>query len=132
MQVKDNLMVGDLVKFQGQICIIEEISAKGWVHLLYADTKRRMNLTSDYILDDLQLVKLTKEILGRNFICKNNSYVISDDFCKLKIDERLNTAWQLAFYNETDPSFSVISNIFFVHELQHALKLCGLNIEIKI
>ena len=53
MKVTD-LKIGDHVLFQGHTCIVEEISLKGWVHLLYADTKTRVNLTSDYVIDELQ------------------------------------------------------------------------------
>lgn len=49
-----DLRIGDYVLYQGHVCIVEEISAKGWVHLLYADTRTRVNLTSDYVIDELQ------------------------------------------------------------------------------
>ena len=56
-----SLMIGDYVKYQGHIYIVEEISAKGWVHLLYADTRTRVNLTSDYVMDELQPIPISPE-----------------------------------------------------------------------
>jgi hypothetical protein len=60
------LMTGDYVKYQGHIYIIEEISAKGWVHLINPETKTRVNTTSDYIIGLLVPVSLTPEILEAN------------------------------------------------------------------
>ena len=61
-----DLMIGDYVKYQEHIYIVEEISAQGWVHLIHPETKTRLNLTSDYIIDLLEPVPLTKEILEKN------------------------------------------------------------------
>jgi len=38
MEAKD-LMIGDYVKYQGHNYIIEEISAKGWAHLIHPEAK---------------------------------------------------------------------------------------------
>ena len=63
-----DLMIGDYVKYQNHIYIVEEISAKGWVHLIYPETKVRVNMTSDYIIDLLEPIPLTPEILkAKNF-----------------------------------------------------------------
>lgn len=56
-----DLRIGDSVLYQGHVCIVEEISAKGWVHLLYADTRTRVNLTSDYVIDELQPIPISPE-----------------------------------------------------------------------
>lgn len=56
-----DLRIGDSVLYQGHVCIVEEISAKGWVHLLYADTRTRVNLTSDYVIDELQPIPFSPE-----------------------------------------------------------------------
>ena len=61
-----DLQIGDYVKYQGHIYIIEEISAKGWVHLIYPDTGIRVNIISDYIMHLLEPVPLTSEILKLN------------------------------------------------------------------
>lgn len=53
------LRIGDYVKYQGHIYIIEEISAKGWVHLIYPETKTRVNMASDYIIDLLEPISLS-------------------------------------------------------------------------
>ena len=39
-----DFQIGDYVRYQGDIYIIEEISAKGWVHLIYTGTKARVNI----------------------------------------------------------------------------------------
>lgn len=53
------LKIGDYVKYQGHIYIVEEISAKGWVHLIYPETKIRVNMASDYIIDLLEPISLS-------------------------------------------------------------------------
>ena len=55
------MRIGDSVLYQGHVCIVEEISAKGRVHLLYADTRTRVNLTSDYVIDELQPIPISPE-----------------------------------------------------------------------
>ena len=70
-----DLMIGDYVEYQGHNYNIEEISAKGWVHLIHPETKTRLNLTSDYIIDLLEPIPLTKEIFEKM------------DFIMIKIEE---------------------------------------------
>ena len=60
------LMIGDYVKFKDDIYIFEEISAQGWVHLIYPDTGIRVNIISDYIMHLLKPIPITKEILEKN------------------------------------------------------------------
>ena len=67
------LMIGDYVKFKDDIYIFEEISAQGWVHLIYPDTGIRVNIISDYIMHLLKPIPLTKEIL------EEKGYSIDED-----------------------------------------------------
>ena len=59
------LMVGDCVKYKGHNYIVEEISAKGWIHLIHPEAKVRVNMASDYIIDLLEPIPLTPEFFER-------------------------------------------------------------------
>lgn len=70
------LRIGDHVKYQGHIYIVEEISAKGWVHLIHPETKARVNMTSDYIIDLLEPIQLTPDVEKKGFVveaCDNQT-----------------------------------------------------------
>lgn len=74
------LRIGDYVKYQGHIYIIEEISAKGWVHLIYPKTKIRVNMTSDYIIDLLEPIPFTPKIPEKGKVEKPNGGIVLEDF----------------------------------------------------
>lgn len=133
-----DLQIGDYIKFNGDIYIIEELSAKGWVHLINKD-KIRLSLPSDYILDYIEPIPLTQKILERNGF-KESKYG------EMILDEELDTSEiYLVFeiYLVLEPNYDdtyywwkvnneLITKIKSVHELQHALRLCGINKEIDI
>jgi hypothetical protein len=114
------LMIGDYVKYQGHIYIVEEISAKGWVHLIYPDIGIRVNITSDYIMHLLEPVPLTKEILKRN-----GFYYDEDRKAYL-----MGTIFQVKSEKHDLFSFEICGCPYplnTVNQLQHALRLCGLS-----
>ena len=115
------LMIGDYVKYQGHIYIVEEISAKGWVHLIHPETKVRVNMASDYIIDLLEPIPLTPEILKRNgfkYFEDANAYILLTDDLDCVI-LTLNGLTVIFHWNNMP--------IMCVHQLQHVLRLCGLN-----
>ena len=61
-----DLMVGDYVMFNGEVLKVEEISKKGWIHLEDIDTDTRVEMTSDYIIKNLEPIPITPEILEKN------------------------------------------------------------------
>lgn len=135
-------MVGDYVKYQGYICIIEEISAKGWVHLLYASTKTRVNVISDYIIDELEPILLTTEILEKNgfLLVRNEPETDSEPpYKEWRFTDGLITisfepeVLMFEVHNGGEGSKPVRTmnyytdgDVVFFHEFQHILRLCGL------
>ena len=130
MDAKD-LMIGDYIMFNKNIYIIEEISKKGWAHIIYNDGSNcRVALSSDYILDELTPITLTPEILEKN------GFELQRDKSELGT---LDTYWlgselgafRIHRLNNGDYQFG-LAKIKNVHELQHALRLCGVRKEIEI
>lgn len=122
------LMVGDYIMFDGSPYIIEEISAKGWIHILDIKNKARVALSSDYILDFIEGIPLTPERLEKI------GFVKSDVFIEWKYegnDVKLYMLWKTFPYIEIRSEDSYLSfSCEYVHELQHALKLCNISREI--
>ena len=131
------IQIDDYVMFDGSVYQVEEISKKGWVHL--AQDGNRVSLSSDYILSCLEGVHLTSEILEKNGFEKALQLSDTKPF---DTDEEGNKHYS---YNKTfwgwwqpDNIFCIPANglgwlnIKFVHQLQHALKLCGIEKEIII
>lgn len=77
-----------------------------------------------------QPIPLTAEILEKNFE-KKTLYGIFDDYFDFEIRE-FNDSMYIVNYHccEMPIPDTQISNICFVHELQHALRLCGVEKEI--
>ena len=128
------LMIGDYVKYQGHIYIVEEISAKGWVHLIHSETRTRVSMASDYIIDLLEPIPLTPEILEKNGF-KVDGYAILN----LQDDKWLEYYFhehRFSMYYEGIDEWQNHSQVrdvvyrsqpFYVHEMQHCLRLCCLN-----
>ena len=124
-------MVGDYIMLYEDIYIIEEISSKGWAHIIYNDeSKCRVPLSTDYILGELTPVPLTAEILKQNFPSTTNWYFIgTDKFC-FRID-KYKDKWDL-YFGRDGKGTNLQIKISYVHELQHALRLYGINKEITV
>lgn len=133
------LMIGDYVKFKEDIYIFEEISAQGWVHLIYPDTGIRVNIISDYIMHLLEPVPLTPEILKLNGFNEILTGLYSYDIkYKLNIgvlflpntkegESKIVVNINCPSSHEDGSNILHTCDINHVHEFQHALKLLGLN-----
>lgn len=120
-------MLGDWVLCDGKPYQIAEISAG----LLCIDAERALFADPE----DLQPIPLTPEILEKNNISEKRAeeiYVFydSDEFCITPdINREGKERWM--FYcgrGEHDANIC----IYFVHQLQHALSLCGIEKEIVL
>lgn len=133
------LMIGDYVNFKGDAYIFEEISAQGWVHLIYPDTGIRVNIISDYIIDLLEPVPLTPEILKLNGFneCSTEVYTyriehetdisVYFSFNAKKGESKIVVSINSLSLRKDGSNLLHICDINYVHEFQHALKLFGLN-----
>jgi hypothetical protein len=120
------LMIGDYVKYQGHIYIVEEISVKGWVHLIHPETKVRVNMASDYIIDLLEPIPLTPEIFERNGFKLNPQGAYSNGR-HTSIGVVRDGRYFANINTETDDPSFLYQCGKYVHEFQHALRICGLN-----
>ena len=133
MTSKD-LMIGDWVKLPQMLADysparVEEINDKGCI----ADGWPLLN-------DEIQPVPLTPEILEKNGFerttCGVGSiiYTFSDDdeYYAFAIDEYTDSIWRVEYTN-CEMSFPLVRiMVLFVHEFQHALRLCGIDKDIEL
>ena len=78
----------------------------------------------------LQPIPLTPEILKKNFPSTTDWYFIgTDKFC-FRIDKHKDK-WDL-YFGRDGKGTNLQIKISYVHELQHALRLCGINKEIEL
>ena len=137
----EELMIGDWVYDKHYNGDIEPIQ----IHNIYGtevNCKTERNrfdvdeIVSGTYMSDLQPIPLTPEILEKN------GFIGDKNVCKTKMrDDSKDELWQceyawylknLRIKNRTNGSVARLYNIMFVHELQHALRLCGINKEIEI
>ena len=131
----NELMIGDYVKYQGCIYIVEEISAKGWVHLIHPETKVRVNMTSDYIIDLLEPISLTPEIFEKNGFAIKKKWAQKGNFGDNPLimwhyDDDIITRdfkHELEIHQNDTGKVHVSVQCDYFHELQHAFRLCGLD-----
>ena len=132
----NELMIGDYIMLYEDIYIIEEISSNGWAHIIYNDgSKCRVPLSTDYILGELTPVPLTSEILEKNGFVKQayDGWLISENDGRRLIEYRTDYFDGLLIINYAEEPFSKLTiKVKYVHELQHALRLCGINKKIEL
>lgn len=128
MDVKD-LMIGDWVqKREGDHFVNVQVSGifDNAVNYLYRSTKG--TITVNGIIP----IPLTPEILEKNFEKKGHRYGIYDDYFSFELYEYNDGTW-VAIYHCCEmqmPDEQLM--ICFVHQLQHALRLCGIEKEIVL
>ena len=122
---------------------IEELMARDWVHNDLGETQQVVELREDgamlyyndiYPYDDIQPIPLTPEILEENGFVKSERFevwkIISDEY-ELRI-----TPWRFAviFLDEdgSDKEEFSAPRPKYVHELQHVLRLYGVEKDIII
>ena len=123
----NELMIDDWVLLNEIQCQVEEISRKGWVHLTFDGC--RMSMSSDYVLDLLKPIPLTPEILEKNGCTRYGKVYANLQQWILKVGDKRKSFVQdirTGGWNITDYW------IKYVHEFQHALKLCKIEKEIEL
>lgn len=96
------------------------------------ETQAMLSYNDLYNYEDLQPIPLTPEILENNFE-KKTMYGIFDDYFDLYIRE-FNDGMYIVNYHycETPMPDTQIVGICYVHELQHALHLLGIEKEFQL
>ena len=130
----EELSVGDYVRFNGSPYIVEEISGKGWIHILDTDTKARVHLSTDYILDFIDGVPLTPEIL-----INNGYFLLCEEDRQYRLNIQEGVFVTADFKDDDEPWACVNNNCYhatpyckYVHHLQHAMRLCGIYLDFKV
>lgn len=114
-----NLMKGDYVLCNGKVCRVKEIGGMACVATIDDEEELFCNA------EDIETIPLTAEILEKNFptsevvawwpiVSDDNKYI--EHYCETRIDGDI----------------TVCGIFHYVHELQHALKICGIEKEITI
>lgn len=125
----NELMIGDWVSYKGKMpCKITALCKDRAV--VDNDTKQDWGI--DY--DNLTPISLTAEILEKNFTQHSRyKYDYCTDYFDLYITEYTDGLWCVTV-DEIEmgglPTWKMY--VSDVHELQHALRLCGINKEITI
>jgi hypothetical protein len=125
-----DLMVGDLVLHDGKVIRVDAVHKR---KIGYHKTKDKLTWLFS---GQFEPIPLTAEILEKNDILYRKPsfyYVINDDKdleCTYYI-QQVKDDWAIGVdIGEYDDS--VFARIKYVHEFQHALKLCGINKEIAV
>lgn len=125
MDAKD-LMIGDIVSVTPSSMPIRIVAIHKKKVAYHACTDR----LSWIRIGLLRPIPLTPEILKKNFPSTTDWYFIgTDKFC-FRID-KYKDKWDL-YFGRDGKGTNLQIKISYVHELQHALRLCGINKEIEI
>lgn len=124
------LMIGDWVFTRGQI---EQVTS---IYDGYICTEHYED-SHDYYFEP---IPITPEILEKNFTRTEvrvlsgtkTHYIESDDFYCVALNEYTDSIWELEYTN-CEAHFPLVRVLVaHVHELQNALRLCGIDKEIVI
>lgn len=130
MDAKD-LMIGDWVMTEVGIMRVAQIF-KNHIDCNVPTGSKIWKITT------IEPIPLTPEILEKNGFKRVRDklgrvfYSIADDYFDLTIDEITDSIWCIE-YDDLEAHFPTCRNLVaHVHELQHVLRLCGVEKEITI
>lgn len=131
---RKQLMVGDLVNFNGTIDKVQEIlyvDGKGYCASFAASAT-----LFPVPLDKITPIPLTNDIIGKNGFHHNGLvYIYSNT--NLYLYQQTGNIWEFGLFDEYgngkgDPSSMKFCKIKYVHELQHILNLKFVDVEFII
>lgn len=122
-EVHKNFRVAQIRDDYGELCV--------WAEKTETTRGNMGALNPKYGKSHIDPIPLTKEILEKNFE-KKTFYGIYDDYFDLDIRQYSDSIYVVTFHNceMSFPDQSV--TLSFVHELQHFLRHCGIEYEIKL
>ena len=121
----DELMLGDHVQVNGEVCKVISIS---YFDIGISDSKE--DFYHEHI-DNIKPIPITTEILEKNGFMKHNDQDCDDIYGFLSEDS--DDLIYLYLYGVYFFLFDNINmQIEYVHQLQHALRLCGIEKEINV
>ena len=142
----EDLMVGDRVFLFGDKPV--KVDCIGNVEVYLSDEN---GIDWRVTYDHIKPISLTSGILEKNGFRKAESDTLSQTWAWAEKSEKIYNRWvQITFYNEPINGVSYLTkietcsnkgdgvnglhscDINYVHQLQHALRLCGIDLEIKL
>ena len=135
MYAKD-LMINDWVSINDSNFQVKVIKKNGVIKL-YENTKfgeHEINFNSDYIEEFIQPIPLTPEILEKNGYKFNYLYYEKEGYPAIELGSKkgIYNIGKVYFSDDGDPDIHVYTSCQYVHELQHVLKICGIEKEIIV
>lgn len=127
----NELMIGDWVKFDEDICSVDEVRLDGTVVLTSMNTDLTSIDGSQVEDEEIEPIPLTPEILEKNGFKFEQQGSLEVAILKMKNRHPIT----LEYIGWSDGRWSIQQHrlvVKYVHELQHALRLCGIDKEIKI
>jgi hypothetical protein len=117
------LMIGDWVSVEDLIrCRVDKI---------FQDYVVCLDKRDNEIIGNIMPIPITVEILEKNGFEQtgDSTFSISDDGMRFNVTWWSKTMFNVGFYRRgnNSPSEQCCLNVCYVHELQHALRLCGMN-----
>lgn len=129
MDCKD-LMIGDLVQFDEDTCVIEELRVDGTAVLVAMNTGLTSVDGDQVDVDELSPIPITNDILEKNTVTTHGftgtHYWFKVDTCWVR---PFGDCFLFSFLNGVN---EVSLKIDFVHELQHALRISGIEKQIVL
>lgn len=123
---------------------IKELSVENWVKLNRFDEVGKIlavnedcvitNIAYPVLLEDIEPIPITEEILEKNggFYPKGSTWMKLDNHCReLWICKHTDGTYWLYSSGDCDKDEN-FAEIRYVHQLQNALTLCGINKEIEL
>lgn len=130
---------------------VEDLMIGDWYYWEADGKKYPMQVTkdtfklSDEDISNFQPIPLTKEILEKNFTTYDLEYFIPEypnhnpkenDYFSIYHHKGFSSIWKTEyiadFFTEEETQSVCIASIKYVHDLQHFLKSCAINKEIKL
>ena len=121
------LSVGNWVKFPHGIDKIDELCR--WANSAATATNRPVSA------ENLEPIEITPEILEKNgwkFHAAMSDYVLAEDYYSIIINEVTDGLYRFKIFGEEIINITEIIHASYIHQLQNALTLCGINKEIKL
>ena len=134
-----DIQIGDYVQYNGSAYVVEEISAKGWVHLVEPRYNTRVQMTSDYIIDTLEPIVLEESMLESNGFVQEAvngiTHFVSEDRRLILTNSthflNSNRKWYIHIDSE-DMSSIGCAELTYVHEMQHIFRFFDIDKEITL
>lgn len=129
MDAKD-LMIGNFMLYNDDVCIIDEIRVDNTVVLTALNTDVTSIDGDQVSTDEILPIPLTPEILEKNGFKKANYIEVVGGLDTYYLGEEIGS-FRIHRLQEDYYQFG-LAKIKYVHQLQHALRLCGIDKEIEI